>query len=123
MTQREVIEKWLSISSDRLKKSMDEKGIVDSQALKTSFQGRAISDDRVKLLYNLSGMFSDMGVGKGRKFSDAQKLSGKRGRRPKKWYSKSINYEIFQLSVALSNNAGNVLLSQVQENIPKKLDL
>jgi hypothetical protein len=69
-------------------------------------------------------MFVDMGVGKGKKFGDADKLGrSRKGRKQKLWYSKRINKEIFALSLAMSNNAGEILLASINKNLPQKLEL
>jgi hypothetical protein len=119
MTQREILEKWADITSERLAKGAPKlRG-----ALMASISAKTTSDSQAKLTYLLYGMYRDMGVGRGKKFGDSEKIAGKKGRKANKWYSKRMRKEVFALSKLLSDNAGKIILASIDQNIPQKLDL
>jgi hypothetical protein len=124
MTQKEALEKWGEITEERLGKSLEQYKVGRTSQLKSSIKVDFRGEDKAVLSYYLYGMFVDMGVGKGKKFGDADKLGrSRKGRRQKLWYSKRINKEIFALSLAMSNNAGEILLASINKSLPQKLEL
>lgn len=124
MTQKEAFEKWGQITEERLSKSLDKYAVGITSNLKNSIKVDLRGETKAVLRYHLYGMFVDMGVGKGKKFSDADRLGrGRRGRRKKLWYSKQINKEVFALSVIMSNNAGEIILASINKQLPPKVDL
>lgn len=124
MTQKEALEKWGQITEERLSTSLEKFSVGKTNSLKASIKVDLRGDAKAILRYNLYGMFVDMGVGKGKRFSDADKLGrGRKGRKKKLWYSKRINKEVFALSLAMSNNAGEILLASINKSIPQKLEL
>lgn len=91
----------------------------EAQKLKDSFQFSVRGSDSHKMSILISflyhGSFTDWGVGKGVSIEDVAVLSKSRGltgridgqkRRPKKWYTKTIFYEVRRLSEILSEKYG-----------------
>lgn len=118
MTQEEVLKKWLEITVERLRKAAP----VDTKDLYNSILGNS-GGTKALLSFYVRGKFTDMNVSKGRKLTDSSRLSGKKGRAAKGWYSKRMRKEMFKLSLALSNNSGKILMASINNILPYKLEL
>jgi hypothetical protein len=100
-----IVKPWLDILKDRLDKKLTKMRIGYSDTLRRSIKGDILAAsggnvERVKLMYAYYGMFVDMGVGRGQKLGDVKdnasvnRLVGMKGRKPKKWVSKSLYAEV-----------------------------
>lgn len=85
--------------------------------------------NKIQLSFLYWGTFVDMGVGKGTKLNDvadnssARRLQG-RGhgrRRAKKWYSKTMEREVFKLSRILEDKYGILAFNTIRDTLPRKI--
>jgi hypothetical protein len=123
MTQRQAMEAWLGKAKESLKKSARENA-YKSGMLERSIGGAILSEERVKLFYAIHGKYADMGVG-GSKNSDAAKISGRKGKRrkSKKWATKQLYKVVWALTMAMSNQAQEIIFASIDRNIQNKIEL
>ena len=87
---------------------------------------------KIRIAYKLSGLFTDMGVGKGtrsggqRDNATSRKLLGKQTgnrRRAKKWYNKTMYAQTLVLTNLMAENYGNKGIALIKDNLPTQVNL
>lgn len=115
-SQKQIAEDWYEILVERLTDNIEKLKIGKTHRLVKSFNkhiqlGGNADLERIKITFDLSGAFTDMGVGRGQKIESvkenrskwASALGEKSKRRPKKWYSKTMFSEYNKLIEILSD--------------------
>lgn len=93
------IENWAKGVITAWQGEIDKRGIRNEGTLRASFQKQVISQaggdvQKIKFLYQFWGVFVKLGVGRGQTADNVKdnstlnKLTGKKGRRPKNWKDK-----------------------------------
>ena len=128
-----VASDWAKYTGERLGESILKKNIGKSQELirsiKSNVFGGEMAPEKIVLSYLMRGKFVDMGVGKGQKLGDIKgnrevlAAAGLKGRRAKKWYSKTIYAETNKLADILKNNYGKQATNMIKENIPSQINM
>jgi hypothetical protein len=122
-----VISDWARYTIERLQKSIDKKhiGVTGSLRYSLLYQLAALANggvESVKLEFNYYGKFLDMGVGRGQKIESVKSnrevynLVGG-GRKPKKWFSKTLWGEVAALTELLSVKYGDQGTRMIKESI------
>jgi hypothetical protein len=132
LTQEELAQDWLRITIERFQKAIKKAGIVSLDDLYNSFEKelRAAGNGSVAsalIRFRLHGRFVDMGVGRGvpigsqARKADYYKYRNKKGqlhkygRKPKKWYSKTLTGQTKKLGELMSEQFGGKAI-QIIEN-------
>lgn len=132
-SQHKVVSDWARITSERLGENILKRRIGKSGDLSRSLTYKVIgalnSPEKVILSHLYYGKFVDMGVGKGQRVGDIKgnkeilTAAGIKGRRPKKWYSKTIYAETNKLADFLQQNFSIKASAVIKENIPSQINL
>lgn len=128
-----LVQNWSKYLKQDLAKVILKKKIGITGVLASSIKYRIEydNDGPTKVVFEFShyGQFVDMGVGKGQKLGDVKgnttiaKAIGIKGRRPKKWYSKTIYPQANQLSAMLREQYGINALDIVKDTLPNKINM
>lgn len=136
VNKRGTLEKWAKYTVADWQRKQKELKMGDSMKLYQSFAYHVIlaangDFGKVKFLYQYYGMFSDMGVGKGVSLNEVKDLSSSRRlegqllgnrRRPKKWYTKPLAYQVKRLAEIMRDVYGEQALLVFNE-IPNRVQL
>ena len=138
----ETAEAWAKITIEKFIKSIDKKRVGNYDPSKKSLKERAyyghLRDSfvqevilsangdvqKMKISFAYWGQMVDMGVAgrKGRRGS-ARGVNKRINRRPKKWYSKTAEREVFQLGRILQVKYGMKSVNVIIEEMPKRVDV
>lgn len=128
---KQVVSDWAKYTIERLQKQITKKkiGVTGSLNYSLLYKLAALSGggvSSVNLEFNYYGKFIDMGVGRGQKIESVKSnrevynLVGG-GRRPKKWFSKTLYGEVAALADIMSTKYGEqgarVLKESIQQSI------
>jgi hypothetical protein len=118
---RLTVDAWADIVTDNFFDKIEKLKIGYSWQLEDSIGYELISNagglpERVEFAFNYYGKFVDMGVGKGVEIG-AVKDRSDHGRRPKKWYSKTMYAQIMKLRDILQKKYGRIAAITIIENI------
>lgn len=133
VNQRITATAWAEVTIKEFRKRIKNKRIGSSGRLAREFAKHVESSaggdvQKIKMSFMFYGMFVDMGVGKGTKINDVKenaiqrRLTGSRGikRRPKKWYSETMETEVFQLGRIMAEKYGVIAFNEIKEILPKQ---
>jgi hypothetical protein len=128
-----MVADWSAYLKADLAKVILKKKIGRTGSLANSIKYHIVYDQEgpVKVVFEFKhyGQFVDMGVGKGQKLGDvkgnAQLLQaiGVKGRKAKKWYSKTIFPEANTLANLLKEQYGITAINMVNEVLPSQLNM
>ena len=135
-TQQELADAFLKFLFEKFRRNLTKLGVRQHE-LYESFQGKAETDAqgtlrRIEFAYKLTGMFVDMGVGRGTRSGQQsdnaadRRLMGQLGghrRKPKKWYSKTVYAQTLVLSELLAQHTGRRIAGSINEILPEKVNL
>ncbi len=129
-SQKEIAEQWYLILVERLTNNIEKLKIGKTHHLVKSFNrhiqlGGKADLERIKITFDLSGAFTDMGVGRGQKIESikenrsmwANALGERSKRRPKKWFSKTMYAEYNTLIEILSEHYQISASNTVKESL------
>lgn len=133
-TESTISKEWAKITVERLVKNLEKQKIGYSATLKRSLKWSIIEAtegniDKIRIVHWYWGMFVDMGVGRGQALGDVrdnrsvQRLLGdKKGRRPKKWYSKTMFAEVNTLAdIMIGYYANKSIITTM--NLPRIVEM
>lgn len=128
-----LVADWSRYLKQDLAKAILKKKIGRSGALANSIKYHIVHDSegpvKVVFEFNHYGKFVDMGVGKGQKLGDVKgnaellRAIGVKGRKAKKWYSKTIFPEANTLATLLKEQYGITAINMVNEVLPSQLNM
>jgi hypothetical protein len=123
ITRKGMLEKWGNILIERWVKSIDKVDAVHTRALAQSFK-KQVSADKIRLEYLKYGSYVDMGAGSGytkgqMKIRASVGLGNavRKGRKPKKWKSKTMYSQIAKLAEIVAREDGRDVANYVASNI------
>lgn len=129
---RKVISDWARYTIERLQKSIDRYKIGYTGSLRYSIlyqlASLAGSTSGVNLEFNYYGKFVDMGVGRGQKIEsiksnrEVYNLVGG-GRKPKKWFSKTLYGELAALREIMASKYGELGTQILKESIEQHISI
>ena len=135
LDQAHLAEQWLAISIERFRANITKLKIGSTGELYNSFVGSLLSaagadELRLRLVYAIQGMYSDMGVGRGmgkgatKETADYRRLRNDKGkllrheRRAKKWYSRQMSHETKSLAELYSDLVGRTMIATAGAALP-----
>lgn len=129
-----MVDKWTDQLRNDLRAAIVKKKIGDTGNLSKNLRFKivhAANGDPVKVIFDMEyyGRMVDMGVGKGVKLGDVKgnyalaRANGLKGRRPKKWFSKTFYSDLNALQYKLKTAYGINAVNMVNEGLPYKLNL
>jgi hypothetical protein len=136
LTSAQVADAWANITIKEWRTKIVAQKMNRSNQLWQSFITNVVSQadgDLVKIefAFKYYGKFVDMGVGKGTKLGGVTenktsrrvygKMLGNR-RRPKKWYSKTLQHEIYRLADVLGIKYSKAVASEIVNDIVNTAD-
>lgn len=110
-----IVTAWAEIVIKRWVTKITRLKIVDTAELLRSFTSQVTNDakgdpHKVAFTFLYYGIFSDMGVGRGVKYSEV----GSSGRKAKPWYSKQFIAEVHKLAELMAERYGERALDAIQ---------
>lgn len=123
---RLTVDAWADIVTSNWLDKINKLNVQYSFQLEESIRYELINNagglpERVEFSYNYYGKFVDMGVGKGVSLGDVKDQrndgSGRKARRPKKWYSTTMYAEVIKLREILAKKYGRIAAISIVENI------
>ena len=128
---KKLVSDWALYTIERLQKSTDKRkvGVTGSLRYSLLYHLSAMADggvSGVKLNFNYYGKFVDMGVGRGQKIEDVKSnrevynLVGG-GRKPKKWFSRTLYAEVLELRNLMAKKYGEQGIQLVKDTIEDSL--
>lgn len=142
-TTDKMVQQWAKITIDRMQRKIKIMKIGTtspswSHGLQNKLYNSLVSSiiyssngepEKVKLMYNYYGAMVDMGVGSGYRSNSLKerfhfnKLITHKGRRPKKWYSKTMYAEVIELADLMMQQVGDRSIPVITEGLPNKIIL
>jgi hypothetical protein len=133
----ETAQAWADITIKEFLSKIHRMKIGDSGTLARSLENHVRSAangdlQKIQFAFQYYGTFVDMGVGKGtnltqvKENSTTRRLEGRRTgnrRRAKKWYSKTIESEVFKLSRILAEKYGVKGFNAINDELPKRVNI
>jgi hypothetical protein len=134
--QKQTGEAWVKYLFQKFQENIVQQRIKRHElvnSFKSLVQTEADGDlNKIRIAYKMSGMFSDMGVGRGTKSGEqkdnalSRKLLGKQTgnrRRAKRWYNKTMYGQVLILSSMMAEKYGNRGIALVNDNLPTEINL
>lgn len=128
-----VVADWSAYLKSDLTKIILKKKIGRTGNLANSIKYHIVYDqdgpEKVVFEFNHYGKFVDMGVGKGQKLGDVKgngellRALGVKGRKAKKWYSKTIFPEANTLATILKEQYGINAINMINEILPPTINM
>jgi hypothetical protein len=127
---RSTIDKWAEFTVKRWQENLVKMRVDNTGALMNSFLVNIVeqsggSVEKINFKFMFYGRFIDMGVGKGVKVGGVVELRTQRRegnksvnkRKPKKWYSKSLAFNVTRLSEIMAEKYGKAAGLAIKEQV------
>ena len=128
-----MVADWSAYLKNDLAKMLVKKKIGNTGSLAASVKYHIVSDSdgpvKVVFEFNHYGKFVDMGVGRGQKLGDVKgnaeimRAAGIKGRKAKKWYSKTIFPEANTLALLLKEQYGIKAIELINDSIQSTINM